>query len=68
MLDLPPGEIAYQEAHIRDNRGPAIIGVCSMLLLLSTTAVILRVVARRIKMVKLGADDFLIFFAEVSSS
>ena len=68
MSELPPSEIAYQEAHLRNNKGPIIIGVSSMLLVLSTTAVILRVVARRIKRVILAEDDYLIFLAQVSAA
>ena len=65
MSDLLPGEIAYQEAHSHENRGPIIIGICSTLLVLSTIAIVLRVIARRIRLAKLGADDYLIFLAEV---
>ena len=68
MSILPPGELAYQEAHIRDNKGPIIIGVSIMLLVLSTTAVGLRVVARRMRELPLAADDYLIFLAQVGSS
>ena len=66
MSGLPPEEIAYQEAHIRENKGPILIGTCVMLLALSTTTVILRIISRRIKRVKLAADDYLIFLAQVS--
>ena len=66
MSGLPPEEIAYQEAHIRENKGPVLIGTCVMLLALSTTAVVLRILSRRIKRVKLAADDHLIFLAQVS--
>ena len=66
MSGLPPEEIAYQEAHIRENKGPILIGTCVMLLALSTTTVILRIVSRRMKRVKLAADDHLIFLAQVS--
>ena len=37
-----------------------------LLLTLSMTTVILRIVSRRIKGVKLAADDYLIFLAQVS--
>ena len=66
MSNLPPQELAYQQAHIHEDRGPIVIGVCASLFILSTSAVILRVVARRRKKVKLAWDDYSIFLAEVS--
>ena len=66
MDSIPPEVLAYQEAHIKQNRAPTVYGVGSMLLAVATFFVILRVVSRRIKQVALTADDYLIFAALVS--
>ncbi|PVH93775.1 hypothetical protein DM02DRAFT_695121 [Periconia macrospinosa] len=56
---IPADELAYQLANKDQNRGPIIIIVSSLLLGLSTAAVIARFVARRVLKVKIGWDDWL---------
>ena len=67
-MALSPAQLAYYEAHINDDRRPVIYGVCSMLTVLSTVAVVLRIIARRIKRLSLAADDYLVLLALVGSS
>ena len=65
MASIPPSELAYQEQHIDQNRGPMTIGVCSMFLVLAFGAVAARLASRRISRVRLGSDDYLILVALV---
>ena len=65
---IPPEDLAYQRAHIHEERKPVIIAVCVALLVLGMLTVILRIVARGIRKVEFAADDYLIFLAQVSPS
>lgn len=60
-----PDQIAYQTANIHQDRGGNIIAACSVLSALSTLAVFLRIVVRRITHAGLRADDYLMFAALV---
>ncbi|KAI4127061.1 MAG: hypothetical protein LQ347_004750 [Umbilicaria vellea] len=53
-------EIVYETIHFRDNKGPAIVGGSILLIVFATIAVVLRLVARRIKRTAWGADDYTI--------
>ena len=53
---------------INDNRGPEIVAIITGLTVLSTIAVVLRIMARRISKIKLGVEDYLIIVALVSCS
>lgn len=58
-------EIAYEEAHIKDNRGPTPIGITTMFLALGILAVLGRLISRRIRKAALAADDWLALFSQV---
>ncbi|KAL9119095.1 MAG: hypothetical protein Q9187_004352 [Circinaria calcarea] len=61
-----PAELASDEAYLNETRGPVVIGVTTMLIVLTSAAVSARVVARRMTRAKIAADDFLVFAAQVS--
>ena len=52
-------------AHIHDDRGPILIGVTCMFLVLCITATSARFLARRITRASLAADDYLALAALV---
>jgi hypothetical protein len=64
---LTPEQIVYQLAHAHETRQDVVYGVCSLYVAVDTIAVGLRVYARRISKNKLLWDDYLIFFALVST-
>ena len=64
---LPPGEVAYQSAHIHEDRGPLIIGVSVTLITLTTVTVALRFIARWIRQLPWGLDDYFMIPALVRS-
>ena len=51
---------------LNENRGPAFVAAITILTVLATIVVILRVIARRISKLKFGMDDWLIVLALVS--
>ena len=53
---------------LNDNRGPEIVAAITVLTLIATIAVALRLLARRISNLKFGTDDWLIVVALVSRS
>ena len=57
--------IHYQLTHLQDSRGWEVITLNVVMVTLSTIAVVLRLVARRVVSVPLSWDDFLIIFALV---
>lgn len=65
-MSLSPAELASDEAYIRQTRGPVVIGVTTMLIVLTSVAVAARVAARRMTRAKIATDDFLVFAAQVS--
>ena len=62
-MSLSPEEIAYEEAHIHDNRAYQQIIPLAIFGLLAFASVVLRFIARRSKGVPLGLDDWLIVAA-----
>lgn len=62
---LSPEDVAYQTAHIHDNRRPALTATISVLSALSSIAVLLRLAIRWRTSVGIGADDILIVIAWV---
>ncbi|MCJ1360347.1 MAG: hypothetical protein MMC33_010352 [Icmadophila ericetorum] len=65
---ITPEEIAYQEAHINDDRTPGIIGGSIVLIVIATTTVVLRLVSRKIRSDRVRRktyqiDDYLIIIA-----
>lgn len=58
-MALPPEEIAYQTEHIHEDQGPKIIGISVFLVVLAAGSVVLRFVARMVRHMELGWDDWL---------
>ena len=65
---MTPEQIAYQEQHINDDKGPMVVGVTCMFLVLTFAAIGARLTARKITKVPLGFDDYCIFVAQVKSN
>jgi hypothetical protein len=59
-MSLPADELAYQEAHIHDNKQSQLIVSSAICMSLALIAVPLRFWSRRIGGSKLGADDWMI--------
>ncbi len=55
---LTPQQLAYLEAHLSDSRGPHVIAVSILLIVLSIVAVVLRFVARNIRNLPWMVDDY----------
>lgn len=64
-FNISPEAFDYQNAHINEDRGPALLAVLSILVSLSTIAVLLRVIIRWRTRVGFGADDFCVLVAWV---
>ena len=64
---LSEEDVAYQMAHINDDRRASFIASTAVLTVLSTIAVALRGLVRWRTVAGLGADDYWIFLAWVSS-
>lgn len=56
---LSPEDIAYQQAHIHEDRGPMIVDVSILLIVVTTISVALRFLARFIQSLPLQWDDWL---------
>lgn len=67
-MALSADEIAYQTAHIHESRRVNIVAAISVLCVLSTSALLLRVYVRLTTRVGFEADDYTIFAAGVSFS
>lgn len=65
MFTFTSEEIVHMLAHIHDDRGPILIGVTCMFLVLCITATSARFLARRITRAALAADDYLVLTALV---
>lgn len=63
---LSSTEIEYELAHIHDNRAPNVVISAAICISLAITAVLLRLLARRLSKVRILADDYMILFALVS--
>lgn len=64
-MDLPPEEIAYQQAHITQDRRPALIVLCSIFTGLAVLLFVLRIAARRLLDAGIALDDWLSFISTV---
>ena len=64
-MSLPPEALAYQTAHINDDRGPEVIAVDAVLTILATVAIGLRFLVRWRTHVGFKADDYTILLAGV---
>ncbi|KAL6714621.1 hypothetical protein ACLMJK_008046 [Lecanora helva] len=62
---LPPEELKYEIAHIKDDRRGDIIAACATCIAAAIIAVILRLLARRLSKAKILADDYMIIVALV---
>lgn len=67
-MSLTPDQIEYQLVNIQDDVQPNIYVACSICLLSTYLAVILRFVSRRLKHAPLGGDDYTIIVALVRYS
>ena len=63
---LSPTEIEYEVARNHDSRASDIIISSAICISLAITAVLLRLLARRLSRVKILADDYMMIFALVS--
>ncbi len=63
---LSPSEIEYELQHIYDNRAPSIVISAAICIFLAITAVLLRLLARRLSRARILADDYMMTFAMVS--
>jgi len=68
MAGLPPDVIAYQIAHIDDNKTDSIIASNVITLFAACVAVVLRLCSRFLKRLTLQPDDYLILAALVTAS
>lgn len=66
-MALPPSEIQYQEAHIKDNAQPSIIAANVITFTIACIATLLRLIARRLQRLKLQTDDYMLVTGTVSS-
>ena len=65
-MALPtPEEIQYQEEHIHDDRSGNVVTSHAICMAIATTAVLLRLIARRMCKASIQADDWMIIFALV---
>lgn len=64
-MSMSAEEYAYQIAHIHDDRRPKIVAAIVVLMLLSSIAMLLRLVVRFRTKARLQADDFTVFLAYV---
>lgn len=68
MAALPPAALAFQKAHIKENRGPSVIGASATLIALVTAAVSFRFLGRRVRHLPLLMDDLLTIPALVGNN
>lgn len=62
---MPKSEMEHQLAHIDDNHQPQLIAYFTILLVASIISVVARLVSRKVKGLKFGADDYTITLALV---
>lgn len=65
MAALTPQQIAYQTAHIDDDRRPDVLATGITMALVATTAVTVRFICRRHMKVAISYDDYFILLALV---
>ena len=65
LFTFTPEEIRYMLSHLHEDRGPILIGVNCMFLVLCFTATGARFLARRITRAPIAADDYLVLAALV---
>ncbi len=57
-MELPPSEVQYENAHISDDDSATVITAVATCSFIAFTAVILRLISRRLKHVSLRQDDY----------
>ncbi|KAL8747133.1 MAG: hypothetical protein Q9190_000956 [Brigantiaea leucoxantha] len=65
MVHITEADIAYQKAHVRDDRSQDIVVSHAICIALAAIAILLRFVSRRLGKVAVGADDWMIVAAFV---
>lgn len=66
--EFGPGDIKYQLDHWDDNESPVIIAVTTVLFVGALVSVVLRLLARKVKHLRLDWDDYWIILSLVSQS
>ena len=61
-------EMQDQLDHLHDNKAPQMVAASISFIVISTVAVILRLVARRMQKIRLGSDDYMIVVSLVRPS
>ena len=56
---LPPEAIAYQTAHAGENKGPTVIAVSIVLMIINIVVLIFRFIARHVQKLPYKWDDWL---------
>ena len=64
-MGSPAMEFQYEQAHITDNLTNSIIAANVICSLVAGSAVLLRIVSRRLKKLSLGVDDYMAMSAMV---
>lgn len=64
-MSIDPASLAFQEAHLHDDRSLGLKVTFTLALIVATVAVALRIVSRRISNAPLKADDYTIMIALV---
>lgn len=67
-MSIAPSSLAFQEAHLHDDRSLGLKVTFVIALVISTVAVALRILSRRISNAPLKADDYTIIIALVWKS
>lgn len=60
-------ELQYQTVHLHDNKSSRVYATSSIMIFLTSVAIVLRLYCRRKLRVRIGPDDFAILIALVSS-
>ena len=64
-MEPPHSEIQYEQAHITDNAVPSLIATNIFCLMIAGSAVVLRLISRRLNRLSLGIDDYMAVLAMV---
>lgn len=67
-MESPAKEFQYQQAHITDNVTTSLIVANVICSLVAGSAVLLRIISRRLKKLSLGVDDYMALSAMVRFS
>ena len=67
-LKLTPDDVRYQITHYNEDRAPALYAGSIALITITAVCVALRLFARKVKKIPLGADDYMVLTATVSKA